>query len=177
VFVPAGAPRQHLHPYCIRRCDLCHCRRTVEGPKQEDAVYGLECWQHDQRGRLLVLSHLDTAASNVDLYGSPKKLAGEQFWRVEVKTEVCWCMQTLGHNIEFVWWYVTELNVYNFLSFWPYVKTVHISVAHPCMIPVDWVCFSNRMLIVLQGAWLREVVHQNAHYVLFFFFVRCLSNP
>jgi len=66
-------------------------------------VFGLECWQREQRGRLLVVSHLDTSSSHVDLCGSPKKPAGEQFIHVEMKAEVCWYVQTLGHNIELVW--------------------------------------------------------------------------
>jgi hypothetical protein len=100
---------------CTCRCTLaaftsllhqawCHCCHMVEGPKQEDAVYVLECWQHDQHCRLLVMSYLDPTASDVDLYGSPKQPAREQFWLVEVKAEVRWCVQTLGRNIELVWW-------------------------------------------------------------------------
>jgi len=56
--------------------------------------------------------------------------------------------------------YIKELNVHYVLLFRLYVRTINISVAHPCMIPVDCVCFTNRMLIVLQGSWFREVVHR-----------------
>ena len=144
---------------------------TVEGPKQEDAAYGLECWQHDQRGRLLVVSHLDVAASDVYLYGSPKKPAGESSDMLRWKVRGAGACRHWDVTSSWCGDYVTELKVHTFLSLQLYVKTIHTSVARPCMIPVG--CVSQTECSLLYKGLGSERLYTEMLIVSCFLYIAC----